>query len=361
MLSEEEYAQFRQLVERQSPRQLRRYLDYGRRVRQGVGLAELVQWVGRILLDDQGVYGVEDKARAFEIGACERLARSLPLAAPHESAVVTVAGSADKVLLLRLLIAQSSPAPRAALSALFAQRYRRTWDWVRQRAVRVAAEAGAEDGKAQPGGGAAAEGSFAGDALMARFLEELELIDPLPGGTFPGQVERALQEAREREDRLRREAEVATDRTERALTRLEALQQEVAQLRRSTREERDTAEKLRAERSRRIKLEREVRESARELGRLRAEYLKLDGRLRESAQRKGGQGFVVDLDHLAEMGSEQLLGVASGASDEDFAQVRRRFAAAFHSDRAVQLPPWVANLFDRLLGLVNAACDRQRR
>ena len=41
--------------------------------------------------------------------------------------------------------------------------------------------------------------------------------------------------------------------------------------------------------------------------------------------------------------------------------MRRRFAAAFHSDRAAQLPPWVRELFDRLLALVNASCDRVRR
>jgi curved DNA-binding protein CbpA len=58
---------------------------------------------------------------------------------------------------------------------------------------------------------------------------------------------------------------------------------------------------------------------------------------------------------------QKLLGLSAGATPEEVAQARRRFAAAFHSDRTSQLPDWVGELFDQLLGAVNAACDRSHR
>ena len=74
MLADTDYCAFRELVEAQSLRHLRRYLDYGKRARKGSGLTELHRWVGRILLDREAIYDLQDKASAFEIGACEWLA-----------------------------------------------------------------------------------------------------------------------------------------------------------------------------------------------------------------------------------------------------------------------------------------------
>ncbi|MDA0337628.1 MAG: hypothetical protein O2782_20885 [bacterium] len=146
---------------------------------------------------------------------------------------------------------------------------------------------------------------------------------------------------------------------------MESLTEELNQLRRSARDERDNGDKLREERSRRIRLERESRDVMQELARLKAEYLKLDARMRDVAQGDGRSGPPVgnlaELANLAQMDPNRLLGLPVDVTEAELAQVRRRFAAAFHSDRTSQLSPWVGELFDQLLGVVNAACDRLRR
>lgn len=363
VLTSDEYVHFRELVEAQSPRQLRRFLDYGKRVRQGSGMSELVLWVGRILFDRDHVYTTQDKAAAFEIGACEWLARRWGEVSQPGAEAVTIAGPIDKVRLLRMLLVDEQPAARCALAALFAQRYGRTWSWVRERAAQPVAYGTDDDAPLTTGATRGEEAVAAEDALFARFLQELEALDPLPLGSGAVRLERLLADAQEREQRLRRELEVATERAERAVTRLESVQEEVRQLRHDLREGRQNGDQLREERSRRIKTERQARDAARELERLRAEYVKLDGRLREAARRRadGGGAGGWDLAALGQQPPAQLLGLGPDASAEDLAQARRRFAAAFHSDRAAQLPPWVRELFDRLLALVNASCDRVRR
>lgn len=367
MLTPAQYTSFRQLVEGQSLRHLRRYLDYGKRARQDAGWTELHQWIGRILLDQESVYELEDKASAFEVAACEWLARNWDALNHPEAEVVTIAGPVDKVLLVRLIIATSAPAQRTGLAMLFAERYGRTWTWVQERAGQVAAatatdeaEEGAPVGHTEESG----QGDR-GAALMLfeRFVQQLDALDPLPGGAGPA-AEQSLREAKEREERLRREVAATTDRAERAATRVEAVQEELAQLRRTTRQEQDNGDKLRDERSRRIKLERQARDLAQELERIKSEYLKLDARMRDVAQRDSTGspvGSLEELGRLAQVEPGRLLGLSPGASDEDLAKARRRFAAAFHSDRAAQLPDWVREVFDQLLGAVNAACDRMRR
>ena len=286
VLTSDEYAHFRELVEAQSPRQLRRFLDYGKRVRQDSGMAELVLWVGRILFDRDHIYTTQDKAAAFEIGACEWMARRWGEVSQPAAEAVTIAGPIDKVRLLRMLLADEEPAARSALAALFAQRYGRTWSWVRERAAQPI-RCGTDDDAPQTTGGTEAEELVAGeDALFGRFVEELEALDPLPLGSGALRLERLLADAQEREQRLRRELEVATERAERAVTRLESVQEEVKQLRHDLREGRQNGDQLREERSRRIKTERQVRDAARELERLKAEYVKLDGRLRVAARRR---------------------------------------------------------------------------
>lgn len=357
MLADTDYCAFRELVEAQSLRHLRRYLDYGKRARKGSGLTELHRWVGRILLDREAIYDLQDKASAFEIGACEWLAAHWDEVNHPEAGVITVGGAVDKVLLVRLMVGASTAPERAGLALLFGERYRRLWSWVGERAAQLAIgdddDAGSADDDDEPA-----------TVLFTRFLEHLERLDPLPIGASTAAAERRLQRAEECEQRLRREVAATTQRAERAAMRVESLQEELTQMRRSVRDEGENGEKLREERSRRIRIERQARDLAQDLERLKSEYLKLDGRMRESAQREGGRipvGSLSELTQLAQQDPDRLLGLPADASEADLAQARRRFAAAFHSDRTSQLPGWVGEVFDQLLGLVNAACDRSRR
>jgi hypothetical protein len=366
MLAETDFRELRDLVEGQSLRHLRRYLDYGKRVRQGTGLAELHQWLNRILFDRETVYGLQDKASAFEIGACEWLAVHWDELNHPGAGAMTVAGHVDKVLLVRLIVGAGTATERTALATLFGQRYSRTWSWVRERAAQLEGEK--QDPPTADGRDSAEETHDGGASttLFTRFVEELERLDPLAAGAGAGaaELERLLLEASEREARLRREVAAMTDRAERAATRSESLQEELTESRRSIREENDSGEKLREERSRRIRIERESREVTQELDRLKREYLKLDARMREAAQREHGGAPVGNLEELAQLAQldpNLLLGLPADANEADLAQTRRRFAAAFHSDRTSQLPVWVGELFDQLLGVANAACDRLRR
>lgn len=365
MLAEADYQEFRGLVEGQSLRHLRRYLDYGKRVRQGTGLTELHQWLGRILLDREDVYGLHDKASAFEIGACEWLAGHWDELNHPGAGTVTVAGDVDKVLLLRLIVGAATATERTALATLFGERYGRTWSWVRERSAQLAEGVKQDQPTADgPDRSMAVPDGEPSTILFTRFVDQLERLDPLPGGAGAAEAQRLLLEATEQEDRLRRELAAMTDRAERAASRSEGLQEELTQLRRSVRAENESGEKLREERSRRIRLERESRDLAQELDRLKREYLKLDARMREVAQREHGGapvGNLAELAQLAQLDPHRLLGLAVEATAADLAQTRRRFAAAFHSDRTSQLPVWVGELFDQLLGVANAACDRLRR
>ena len=101
------------------------------------------------------------------------------------------------------------------------------------------------------------------------------------------------------------------------------------------------------------------REKGKELDDLRAEFVKLDGRLREVSG-KGISGGL-DLTSLRNLDAGRILGVGTPPAAEEISQLRRRFASAFHSNRANQLPDWVSQLFDQLLGIVNEACDRIRK
>ena len=115
-------------------------------------------------------------------------------------------------------------------------------------------------------------------------------------------------------------------------------------------------------------MERETRDSINELQRLRSEYVKLDERLREMAHRAakaeargkpgGAAGPTVDLSPLRGLAAAQLLGLVGPPGAEELNRARRQFAAALHSDRVSQLPRWVGELFDELMGIVNETCDR---
>lgn len=356
ILTPEEFSRFRVLVESQTPRALRRFLDYGKRLRTGQGLEELGQWLGRILLDDGEVYPLEDRALAFEVAACEYLAEHwVELQAPPES--VTVCGPVDRTLIYRHLLQDSySPERRSAFAHLLAQRYKRSWSFIERRA----SDSGASGafGAVQP--------------LLTQFLGQVDAVEPLEGAGSSAELEKLRAEVESQLaafDRLRGKLEDAHERTSRAQQKIEQLDKERVELRRQLSEEREAAEKLRRERSRRIRVERRAREADGELERLKTDYVKLDQRLRQMAQRlvdseratHGSGSATIDASGLRRMDAREVLGLSGQPDEREVSLARRRFAAAFHSDRVVTLPSWVGEVFDQLLAIVNEACDRAKR
>jgi hypothetical protein len=57
-------------MESQSPRQLRRYLDFEKKVKRGEVDTDFRHWISKIALDD-GIYALPERAMAFEIVLCE--------------------------------------------------------------------------------------------------------------------------------------------------------------------------------------------------------------------------------------------------------------------------------------------------
>ena len=268
----DEFTRFRGLVESQTPRGLRRFLDYGKRVRTGQGLEELGQWLGRILLDDGEVYPDQDRALAFEVAACEYLAeRWAELQESPES--VTLCGPVDKLVIYRHLLQDSySPQRRSAFALLLAQRYRKSWSFIESRAT--------------DSGGSTAFGAV--QPLLAQFLRQLDTTDPLSDSGSTAKLDE-LREELERQkaafDRLRGKLEDAHEHSGKAQKKADQLDKERQSLARQLSEEREAAEKLSEERRRRIRVERQAREGDRELEKLKLEYVKLDQRLRQMAQR----------------------------------------------------------------------------
>jgi hypothetical protein len=352
------FAQICQQVETQTPRALRRYLDYGKRARQGTGLGELRQWLGRILLDEGGVYTPQDQALAFEISACERIAEGLEELRQALPDLVYFTGPADKVSLYRQILSPDSGVERqAAFARIFEGRYPKNWAWIAERAAV----------RSRPGEGGGR------DLLLEEFLEQLERVAPLSREGL-GQdrlVGFLQQELREKEAELRRlrgDLEFAEDRARRAHLNLKKAEEEGRQLHKQLREARENGEMLRQERTRRIQSDRQAAEGGAELERLRQECAKLDGRLRQMAQRLADAerrqpvGLLrVEVPQLRQVEAGQLLGLEGSPGEEELNQVRRRFAAAFHPDRVGPLPAWVGQLFDQILGAVNEACDRLKK
>jgi len=347
-----------ELTESHSPRSLRRYLDYGKRLRSRSGLDELRRWLGKILLDDGSVYDLSDRSMAFEVASCERIRAMWATLEEVTPEVIALGGPVDKMgIYRRIFDPGASPARRAALLGVMKERYRRTWTWLRDCSVVAPAES--EVMEEEP--------------LLQRFLETLDKVDPVGegGASQAEELERLGEVIRRRDEDLRtltQELEVAEDRATRAHQRAKGFESESKQMRRQLRDERENGEKLRQERSRRIKVERETRDSINELQRLRSEYVKLDERLREMAHRAakaeargkpgGAAGPTVDLSPLRGLAAAQLLGLVGPPGAEELNRARRQFAAALHSDRVSQLPRWVGELFDELMGIVNETCDR---
>jgi len=348
ILSVEEYAQFRSQVESQAPRVLKRYLDFDKRLNSGQGLNELRQWLAKILLDDGAIYTIEDKAKGFEILCCLEIAAQWTDLEGVSPESVTLAGKIDKTRLYRAILdGEASPGRRAALIGLFQSRYRKSWSWIAACSVQVSSS---DDGPEPT------------HRLMAEFLTQLDRLDPVDSGPTSDEVHRLEAQVADKEEGLRklnRELEVARERADRALERLESRDAELGALNKQLQSERENGDKLRQERSRRIRIEREVREKGKELEDLRGEYVKLDGRLRDASQR--GLAGGLDLAALRNLDPSRILGLTAPTTEEELSQIRRRFASVFHSDRSSQLPGWVSQLFDQLLGIVNEACDRLRK
>ena len=315
--------------------------------------------MGRILLDDGQVYGLEDRALAFEISAIEGAAAVWNELHDTPPERVLVAGPIDKTFLYRqILSGLLSPGQKSAFLELLVSGYKKNAGFIRSRA-----EARKRENSENV--------ESASIELFQGFLEALDEVDPLPRAGIsedsPLRQELAqLRESIERQDsqlaELEKELEFAEDRASRAHQRLRELERTEKQLGKQLREARAENENVREERSRRIKLERTVTELKRDSERLREEYLKQEHRLHDLARRLAEAGerrsiSVVDVSAMRDLDPVQILGPGP-LGDPEVGQIRRQFAAAFHSDRVKQLPPWVAKLWDDLLSVVNEACDR---
>ena len=360
-----DYAEFQILVEDQGLRSVRKYLDYDKRTKAG-GMAELAQWVGKILLDDDDVYAVEDRALAFEIAAIESIAATWDTleSSPADPTVIT--GAIDRTFLLRQICSPLHDlGQKAAFMQDFRGRYKKQATWMRERSRMLA-----RDEEISP---------FAGDSpgatLFSEFLDRLEVTSPLPhsgvgsGAPVLEELERLRSEAEAAKSKiaeLTSDLEFAEDRDRRAHQRLREVEETERRLAKQLREARAEADNIREERSRRIKLEREVAEVRREEERVREEYVKQEARLHQMARRLAaaeGQRYlpIIDVNAMRDLDASQILGVKGPLTEAEAGQVRRLFAAVFHSDRAVRLPAWVGRLCDDVLAVVNEACDRIRR
>ena len=130
-ITPEDILRFQQLFEAQSLRSLRRYLDYGKRVKNRQGLGELYHWIGKILLDDGRLYSLEERAMACEIAACERLASQRSQLSGPVVDLVLVNNSPPRLAIYRqILHAENAPEYRNAWVELLASRYKKHWSWI---------------------------------------------------------------------------------------------------------------------------------------------------------------------------------------------------------------------------------------
>ena len=345
------------LVEGQSPRGVRRYLEYGKRLKEGVGLEEFYQWIAKILLDGGTVYSIEEKAVAFEIGTCELVADLWADLVDYPRADLVLYRPLDKCGIYRAILqAGASTGRRSAFLYLLGKRYKKQYSWIGELAGREQRRPFAESGSGR---------------LYGQFLSTLDSRVPQMSHDEAGEVSRLkgqLEHQRQQLIALDKDLERAEDRAKKAQQGLKAQVEEMDWIKRQLREERENGEKLRSERKTRIKSQRQLGEAKRELDKLRREYIRQEARLKEMArrltraeQRTGGLNWRLNIEALREMEPGCLLGLDERCDDESIGRIRRRFAAAFHPDRAGELPPWVGELFVDLLGAINEACDRAHK
>ena len=294
---------------------------------------------------------------AFEIGACELLADQWEALQKEPAADLILNQVLDKAAIYRLALQETAPiGRRAAFLHLLERRYKKHYKWVEELAS------------------SRVDGAFnisSGGRLFSQFLYTLDGVAPL--ATAEEDKENAhLREEAERQRKkikqLQKELEQTEKRAGSVHKRFKEQDIELQGLKRELREERENGEKLRSERKTRIKSQRQTGETQRDLDHLRREYLKLDGRLKEMASRlalsegrsQAGQ-LKINLDGLRHLDLELLLGIGDAVDEKELGRVRRRFAAAFHPDRVVELPRWVSDFFLEVLGLVNEACDRAKK
>ena len=336
---------------------MRRYLDYGKRLKEGAGLDEFYQWIATILLDDGQVYSSDEQALVFEIGTCELVADQWGGLAEGTPADLVLNQLVDKCAIYRLILQETAPlSRRIAFFRLLEKRYKKQYNWIEE----LAASKDRYPFAASSGG-----------RLFSQFLLSLDESAPVSVAEEGVEVDRFLREIQRRNEEmeeLQQDLEIAEERATRVQKRLRDQDLEVDRLKKQLRDERENGEKLRSERKTRIKSQRQSGEAQHELDKLRREYLKLDARLKEMASRLAktegrdiGGELRVSLDGLRRLDVGRLLGIGERVDEAHLGQVRRRFAAAFHPDRTGELPQWVRELFVEVLGLVNEACDRAKK
>jgi hypothetical protein len=343
-----EYRDFVDLVEKQSLRQLKRYHDYGKRVHDPQALVGLMELLGKVLLDRR-VYSLEERALAFEILACESL-RSQDFGQESvEGQVVVIGGEINQVQLYRQMLGKDPlPFLQAGCAQVFAQNYRKFWDWIEQ----------------IPGWGQQSD-----YLLLKHFLGLLDQDEPMAGQQAfkEPDVNVGIEAARHAAeiDELRNDLEFAEDRANRAHQRLKKQERDLAELRRQIRQERENGEKLRVERSRRIRQDLNASQGQREFEELKQEHAKVIHRLQQTAQRlaaaqqqlsQNKSSAIDGLDLLRTIDPSELLDIGQSTPAE-IGKIRRRFAVLLHPDRIRHLPPWIQEHFDQLLRIVNQACD----
>jgi hypothetical protein len=360
-IDSDQFDVFRTQFESQSPRHLRRFLDYGKRLKRGDAGDEFFQWLGKILLDDQ-VYDLAEQSLAFEIAAAERIVELWGALEAAKPVHLFVPDPLDRlVIYFGILDEQASWEQRAAFWRLLAERYAKHWQWIED-ICRARDEISVEFS------------STSGGRLFAEYSDRLRQSEPSLGLVESAtrqdltEIERQVERDAATIVSLEADLEFAEDRAQRAHARLKKQDEEIQRLRRQVAEERENGEKLRSERRTRISTQRQSNQSQKDLEHLRREYVKLDARLQDMAKRLAqseqlrmqGSGQW-DLGAIRQLSLLQLLGVEGASLNaEELGQIRRRFASALHPDRARGLPEWTTALFAEIMGIVNEACDRAR-
>ena len=347
-------------IENQSPRQLRKYLNYGKKVKRGEVDDDFCQWLVRIITDNE-VYEQEERALAFELAVWEFLVDIWETLGQASLVRLFIPGKVDRLTLyLGVLDESQSWEERAAHWHLLREEYPKHWSWLRQ----VHEEGIINSAKLSE--------SATGQIFLA-YCEQLRSeigIELGSSGSANREVQRLECEVKNGVETLKameKDLEFAEDRAERAHVRIRRMDEEMGQVRRQLKEERGNGDKLRSERKIRISSQRELRQAQKELEALRREYIKMQDRLRDMAGRLSLAERVRSqpvnrwsLDALRSMGQGELLGIREGLKAEDLGRVRRRFASALHPDRVQDLPDWTEALFSEVMGIINKACDRKK-
>ena len=347
-------------IESQSPRQLRRYLDYGKKVKRGEIDDDFCQWLIRIIADDE-VYEQEERALAFELAVGESLVDIWEGLDQANLVHLFIPGKVDRLTLyLGILDESQTWDERAAHWHLLREEYPKHWSWLRQ----VHEEGITNSAKLS---------ESAVRQLFLAYCEQLRREIGIESG-YSGSANREVQRLEgevkcgvEALKAMEKDLEFAEDRAERAHARLKHMNEEMGRVRRQLKEERENGEKLRSERKVRISSQRESRQTQKELEVLRREYVKMQDRLVDMAGRLALAEQVRSqpvnrwsLDALRSMDHGELLGIREGMKAEDISRMRRRFANALHPDRVQDLPDWTEALFSEIMRIVNKACDRMK-